>query len=167
MIYSFDDLTRLINEFSSDEDGDFRTVITSDHIPEIEIYPLTKEKLQELLDEYAKRLQDAMTTLDEQLKKNVREKRKDNNVFDIAKTDDEIMVLMPGVKDVEVHYIPEDHVLEIETGEGILPEFANKELTIKVPKNKVPNGAKMTQGVLVISLKDRTKKAEQLEVEFE
>jgi len=80
------------------------------------------------------------------------------------KGDNIIKLLLPGVKQVEIYYLPNEQVIEVETGDSMIDKYKNATFKIGLPTNKKPASAKLDSGVLIIELKDDIK-SEKIEVE--
>lgn len=78
--------------------------------------------------------------------------------------DDTIKVLLPGVKQVELYYLPNESAVEIETGDSLIEKYKDTTLKVKLPPNKRPASAKLDSGILFITLKSDVK-SEKIEVE--
>jgi len=113
-----------------------------------------RRDFEEFIDEL---LNDLKVTIDEKA-------TPDKPVGEVKKEDNTIKVILPGVKQVEVYYLPNERAVEVEVGDSLIPRYSNTTMKIKLPSNKKPASAKLDSGVLVIELKDDIK-SEKVEVE--
>lgn len=78
-----------------------------------------------------------------------------------------LYLIVPGLSDIELHYIPEEHALTIE-GVSEIPFIGDVNLKIQLERGLKPVDGSIVykKGVLVVKLKEEVK-AEKLDIQIE